>query len=125
MSRSRQLGPAATILDYARAKPGLTIDGHSLRRPIERPSERSGRGLLTESWCHYADDCFDRDAPLRPRFKGVHTQRYSYLEYPATGERELYDLKKDPGQLESKHDSSAYRSRERTLARLLDQLRDC
>ena len=34
-----------------------------------------------------------------PRWHGVRTARYSYVEY-ATGEREVYDLEADPFQVE-------------------------
>jgi arylsulfatase A-like enzyme len=42
-------------------------------------------------------DPFDLAAPQLPQpFQGLHTDHLVYVEYPSTGERELYDLTDDP-----------------------------
>ena len=59
----------------------------------------------------------------RPWFKAVRTEGYLFVEY-RTGEHELYDLQKDPYQLENLYD----RAPEDLLQRLnsqLDSLRQC
>ncbi len=80
---------------------------------------------------------------VAPSFSGVRTARYTYVEHhravvgtvqeglglpigagPVT-ERELYDLERDPFQLESQHESSAYASPRSVLAGLLARLRGC
>lgn len=41
------------------------------------------------------------DEAYRPPFWGLRTERYKYIELPVTGERELYDLLKDPYELKN------------------------
>lgn len=51
---------------------------------------------------HYATDVYRKkgdDAVRVPTWQGVRTQRYTYVEYPGTGERELYDNLLDPHQI--------------------------
>jgi hypothetical protein len=57
-------------------------------------------------------------------FHALRTYRYAYIEH-ATGERELYDLARDPDQLESRHAAPAYAAVRRGLARRLAALRTC
>ncbi len=55
-----------------------------------------------------------------PEFAAIRTKDYLYVEY-VTGERELYDLKADPYQLESLHvtaDPALLQSLSAQLARL-------
>jgi N-acetylglucosamine-6-sulfatase len=54
---------------------------------------------------------------------GLRTPRYTHVEQ-ATGERELYDLREDPRQLRSIHES-ADRALLEDLERRLESLRDC
>jgi N-acetylglucosamine-6-sulfatase len=54
----------------------------------------------------------------------VRTKRYVYAEY-GSGERELYDLRSDPHELQSRHDDPAYATVRERLARRLVQLRSC
>jgi arylsulfatase A-like enzyme len=46
-----------------------------------------------------------RPAPGRPGLRAVRTERYLYAEYE-TGERELYDLRRDPHQLHNAYDDA-------------------
>lgn len=55
---------------------------------------------------------------------GVRTARWTYLEH-ATGERELYDLRRDPFQWVNLVDRPRYAGWVRLLAAELDRLRDC
>jgi len=41
------------------------------------------------------------DEPSNPPFKALRLRDRVYVEYPRTGERELYDLRTDPLQLEN------------------------
>ena len=59
----------------------------------------------------------------RPAFKAIRTTDHLWVEY-ADGERELYDLKEDPYELESKVDT-APEDLMQDLAGRLDELRDC
>ena len=99
---------APTIVDAANATPGLVMDGRSLIPVVQQPGSGRGRELLIEE----------------PGFKAIRTERYMYAEH-STGEKELYDLLKDPFELQSRQNASAYASVKSLLAARLDQLRDC
>lgn len=103
---------APTLLDAAGARAGLPLDGRSLLKP----PPRGQRALLLE---------------IGPRFRGeyvtyhaIRTGRYKYIEY-ATGERELYDLRADPYELDSRHDDPRYADLRHRLATELDELARC
>ena len=59
----------------------------------------------------------------RPWLKGLRTQNYLYVEYK-TGEHELYDLRKDPHELQNTYASARPQLKQRLEARL-DPLRHC
>lgn len=99
---------APTIVDVANATPGLTMDGRSLIPVAQNPGLERNRELLIE----------------QPSLAAIRTQRYMYAEY-TNGERELYDLQKDPFELQSRHASSAYAPVRTALAAELQKLRNC
>jgi arylsulfatase A-like enzyme len=105
---------APTILDAAGAEAGVELDGVSLLR-LER--DAGHRAILLENLSHPYERRFTPYTAIRE--PGV-----LYAEY-ANGERELYDLKRDPHELESVHRSPRYRSVRRQLAQRLRGLRDC
>jgi arylsulfatase A-like enzyme len=105
---------APTILDVANASAGVAIDGRSLVPVAQQPGIEAGRGLLLEGPGLFAE----------PRFKAIRTARYVYVEH-GTGERELYDLSRDPFELHSRHNSPAYASVRASLAARLRALRTC
>jgi arylsulfatase A-like enzyme len=57
-------------------------------------------------------------------YEAVRTPRYTYSEL-ATGERELYDLKADPFELQNRADDPAYAATQSRLAARLALLRSC
>ena len=59
-----------------------------------------------------------------PRFVGLRTDRYKYVEY-VWGPVELYDLRRDPDELDNLAGSPALRGVQRGLARRLARLRSC
>ena len=78
------------------AVPG-TVDGRSLLPLLSRtPPERWRKALLVESQAGF------REEPPEgmPAYAAVRTRDSIYVEY-ATGKRELYDLSRDPHQLEN------------------------
>jgi N-acetylglucosamine-6-sulfatase len=85
---------APTFAELAGAEPPAKPDGRSLVPFLS--------GNPPASW---------REAVLLERrgeklaWAGVRTSRYVYFEYEETGEEELYDLKVDPYQLKSVHES--------------------
>jgi arylsulfatase A-like enzyme len=117
---------APTLLDYAKArsKAGRRMDGVSLRRTIRHPSKRPNRALEIEALA----PLFEQNVPInawdRP-YKGVRTNRYTYVVYKETGEQELYDRRKDPRQLRNVAADPAYASVKRRLAKELVKLGRC
>jgi N-acetylglucosamine-6-sulfatase len=103
---------APTILDAAGASAPFALDGRSLLRPadedraivLEGPPEPGTNGM--------------------PFFTGLRTERYKYVEY-VWGPVELYDLRRDPGELDNLARSPALRGVRERLARRLERLRSC
>jgi N-acetylglucosamine-6-sulfatase len=105
---------AATILDAANARSQATrvLDGVSLL-PLWRDSGKElGRDLLVDN------------QPGAGHFDAVRTRRWMYAEH-ATSERELYDLVRDPYELQSRHADARYAAIRDALARRLHVLVGC
>jgi N-acetylglucosamine-6-sulfatase len=103
---------APTILDATGAAPGRVLDGRSLLPLIEEPGRRRGREILLEG----------------PGWDAVRTHSYAYIEYHGganDGYVELYDLARDPFQLQSRHGDPAYSEIRAQLAERLERLRTC
>lgn len=108
---------APTILDAANADPEAEMDGQSLLTFAADPATGQGRDLLFENFgkTRRGDNGGSR---------GVRTSRYLYAEHPG-GDKELYDLARDPFQLESRHGNPAYSPIQADLADRLRTLEDC
>ena len=100
---------APTLLEAAGARPDLTLDGRSLR-PGAAAGERDA--VLIE--------VFGRNQA----FTGLRTRDHAYAEYES-GERELYDLRTDPEQLDNLAADPRRGPLIDRLAARLDELRDC
>ena len=115
---------APTLLDAADAKPGRTMDGVSLFPILKNPSKESQPVLEIEA----PAPLFDGDVPQnqwdRP-YKGVRTDRYTYVVYTETGDEELYDRQKDPDELASVAGDPAYASVKARLKADLAKLDSC
>ena len=107
---------APTIVELTGATSGLVMDGRSLLPLVQDATRGSDRILLLQR---------PPNGVSRAAFTAVRTERYVYAEYTITGERELYDLQRDPYQLRSRHDDPAYADILRLLARELDAQRVC
>jgi arylsulfatase A-like enzyme len=103
---------APTIVDAAGAAAGRVLDGRSLLPLFANPQLTLGRDLLIER------------GPGSGTFAAVRAPRYLYAEY-GNGERELYDLRRDPYELKSRHADPAYAAVRADLAVRLDRLRTC
>ncbi len=115
---------APTFLNYANAKPCAAsdecraLDGHSLVPLLGGGGTwPSGRGALVEINTTARSDC-------ACAYEAIRTRRYLYAE-PSIGERELYDLRRDPAERQNLAGSPGIRLREQSLAERLDRLRDC
>jgi N-acetylglucosamine-6-sulfatase len=101
---------APTILEAAGADADVPVDGSSLGDLSRRPDR--DRAVLVEVLNE------------GPRFTAVRTRRYVYAEYES-GDRELYDLRRDPLQLRNVAGTPGFAAVEAELAATLDRLRDC
>ena len=99
---------APTIAVATDAKPGLVMDGRSLIPVAQQPGSGHGRALLVE----------------QPNLSAIRTQGYMYAEYN-TGEKELYDLRLDPYELQNRDNDPAYGFAKAILANGLHQLETC
>jgi len=115
---------APTLVDVANAKAGRTMDGVSLLPTIRNPLKRPKRTVEIEA----LERLFEGDIPVnawdRP-YKGVRTDRYTYVVYTETGEKELYDRRKDPHQLTNVAGKPGYAQIEAKLAAQLKKLDRC
>jgi N-acetylglucosamine-6-sulfatase len=103
---------APTILDASGAHPRLPEDGRSLLPLTRRPGNWSGRELAIEG----------------NRYRGVRTARYLYVHWirgPDHGATELYDLERDPYQLQNLHHEPGSRKVEHALAKRLRAVERC
>jgi N-acetylglucosamine-6-sulfatase len=115
---------APTLLDAADAKPGRTMDGVSLLPTIRDPKRRPNRALEIEALAPLFEDPVPVNAWDRP-YTGVRTDRYTYVVWTETGEKELYDRRVDPYELDNVAGDAAYATVEAQLADKLAQLADC
>jgi N-acetylglucosamine-6-sulfatase len=106
---------APTILDAAGAQPQRVLDGRSLLPLARDVGLRTGRDILIER---------GPGGNNQQIFTALRTARYLYAEY-SNGERELYDLVRDPAQLTSLHADPAHQALRTVLAERLTRLRTC
>jgi N-acetylglucosamine-6-sulfatase len=109
---------APTIAAIAHAKPSTDFDGHSLIPYATDPTRLDDRPLEIESLVR------DRSTYYGFPYRAIRTARYLYVDY-STGDKELFDLRDDPYELENRAGGPDYADTQRALARELDRLRDC
>jgi arylsulfatase A-like enzyme len=143
---------APTFMDLAGGEPPAFVDGRSLEPLLNDgpPSETSmsptseewRKGFLVESAPELIGEAEspptnDDNSPRgsltgdsvpagesgRTNLKAIRTEDYLYVEY-ANGERELYDIRSDPYQLDNMY-STANPALLRSLEARLDALREC
>ena len=134
---------APTIVELARARADRGFDGRSLVRFWQDPSLRTRRPILLESFAKATDIDGDGDIDFRrdpgrrdrpqagisisapiENYLGIRLGPYKYVEYE-TGDRELYDLSKDPKELNNRIGYPRYRRVQARLRYLLQKLENC
>ena len=113
---------APTILDFADAKAGRKEDGVSLLPLMRNKRDWLGRAMDLETY--FTPDSLEdpEDPPLD--YQGVRTDRYLYARY-GTGERELYDLRSDPFELQNQAGNPVFAQVQGALAKLLGSEAQC
>lgn len=108
---------ASTVLDIAGARDEATLpqDGRSLLRVARRPKDFQQRALLIET--------FENPRHVPP-YTSIRTRRYRY-DVNDAGIENMFDLKRDPWELQSIHDDWRYAAIRDRLAAKLEQLRTC
>jgi len=104
---------APTILDIAGVEPDKSVDGRSLVPFLRDPDLRSRRPILFESFVETSDvnaqgaitsgahaSATAQASLLAPPkdYEGIRLGPYKYIAWPS-GEKELYDINKDPNEL--------------------------
>jgi arylsulfatase A-like enzyme len=110
------LAPTFAAIAQAAEAPA-TMDGRSLLRLLT--GKEAQRGWRSD----FLVELYSREEAGIPEYAALRTTEQLYVEY-ATGERELYDLAKDPNQLESLHKRAEPALLERLSARLAE-LKSC
>jgi arylsulfatase A-like enzyme len=115
---------APTLVDLANARAGRTLDGTSLLPMLRNPRLRPNPVVEIEA----PRPLFEADVPVnawdRP-YKGVRTERYTYVVWTETGEEELYDRRTDPAQLTNVAADPAFAEIKSGLAADLRRLDAC
>jgi arylsulfatase A-like enzyme len=107
----------ATILDLAAAKPGVPLDGKSVRPLLADAKAPWRSAILIES-------PVTRFEKAANRYAGVRTATRKYVKYDS-GFEELFDLAADPHELRNKAKDPAYASDLATLRGIEDTLKTC
>jgi arylsulfatase A-like enzyme len=122
---------APTLLELAGARAGKVVDGRSLMPFARNPALRTKRAILHETGGRrYAgppeQDELNIRRPIRRvmSYRAIRTRRWLYIRW-RDGSRELYDLVKDPDEMQSLHAGRAHRHVRRVLARKLGFLATC
>ncbi len=107
---------APTILEAAGGRPGRILDGRSMFPLLRDPGSELGREIVLENG-HGANQI--------PPYTGIRNDRFLFVRHKATGEQELYDLRKDPFELQNLDENERYDPARKLLLRRLRTLEKC
>ena len=108
---------APTFLELAGVPIPAAVQGRSWAPLFQGKKKKLRTSFLYEYFS-------DRDLPGTPNIEGVRTERWKYICYPGTREKdELYDLKADPCELRNRAGDPAASSELRILKAELERLR--
>ena len=114
-----ELDVAPTVLELAGVEPTRPIDGVSLVDRLIKGRPLASRTILLSSGPQKS-----ANGTNLPLFDGVRTSRYSWWVYE-DGFEEMYDLRKDPYQLQSVAKDPRYAAVRLALMEEWERLRDC
>ncbi|HSK49135.1 MAG TPA: sulfatase [Solirubrobacterales bacterium] len=128
---------APTLLDLADVEPTKSIDGRSLVPHLEDPDLRTRRPILFESFVETND--VEANGALRARasekasasllappkdYAGIRLGAYKYIAWPS-GEKEMYNINRDPHELNSLHKVPNFFPIRNFLHREMKRLAEC
>lgn len=120
------LDVAATVVDLAKATPGRTLDGRSLKDLFNNNSTPWRSALLFQGNDNIGQSGGNNFGP----FQAARTANALYAEHTVNGattsiEKEFYDFTNDPFQLTSLHNNLNYSGQISSLQVLLNKLKTC
>jgi arylsulfatase A-like enzyme len=115
---------APTLLDLANVRAGRTVDGLSLVPTMDDPAAAPERALGIEAPAPLFAGAIPVNAWDQP-YEGVRTDRYTYVEYTDSGDRQLFDRRSDPHELHNLAGDPAFAAVEARLAELTEELSQC
>ena len=125
-----------TIVDIAGASPNRVMDGRSLLPFLRKPKRRTRRPLLLEAYppkeglsaaaiaSGAGPLAFAAKDPTPPKWKAIVYGRYKLVNFKKQG-YELYDLKRDPNEINSVAKSRRHRPVFKFLKKQLNRLVKC
>jgi N-acetylglucosamine-6-sulfatase len=116
----------ATIVELTGVSPGRVLDGKSLIPLFTNISNNWRSSLFVESNDNYRNS--DSGTTVYGIYRGIRTKNFVFAEHGTpqnTIEHELYDLRNDPYQLQSKHNDPYYSSVFQDLEAKLSVLKSC
>ncbi|HIG84944.1 MAG TPA: DUF4976 domain-containing protein [Verrucomicrobia bacterium] len=104
---------APTFLELAGAKVPIKMHGRSLVPAFKDTSKSPPRWRESIYYSYYGERTHHV-----AKHDGIRTQQHKLIHFPTTGEWNLYDLKKDPNEMQSVHQESDYASILQSLKKL-------
>lgn len=109
---------APTFLEAAGAKVPAEVQGTSLLPVFRNDGKATAEWRSAVYYAYYGENTHNV-----PPHDGIRTDRYKLFRFTTTGEWQLFDLEKDPQELQSVHDNPAYAPILRKTQELYHQLR--